>query len=87
MRLRSAQGFVTGAIMLIAPASLLASDTPLPAPAWEPRQWIGFAVYAALVAALIIVVWRMAGPDLPDPDRPADAPRTSGPTDKPDQAS
>ena len=42
---------------------------------WALEQWLGFAVYAALLLALIVLAWRLARPD---PEAPG--PGSSGPS-------
>ncbi len=59
------------ALTIAAPA--LASDDDLVKPrGWDPKQWVGFSVYAVLLLGLIVLAWRLARPD-PD-DGPTNPP-------------
>jgi hypothetical protein len=45
----------------------LEEGEPVRATPWELQQWLGFCVYAVLLAGLVILAWRLARPD---PEKP-----------------
>jgi hypothetical protein len=42
---------------------LLEEGEPVREAPWELKQWVGFAIYAVLLAGLIVLAWRLARPD------------------------
>ena len=46
---------------------LLEEGEPVREAAWQLKQWLGFGVYAILLAGLIILAGRLARPDPAEP--------------------
>ena len=53
-----------GAVIL----RMLEEGDPVREAPWELKQWLGFLVYGALLIGLVVLAWRLARPDRPDPN-------------------